>query len=75
VKTSLPRSKMPPGPIRPKRFAGCNSIRRFGGLRAAGREIPDDGVIEIHPTFALDAEELATKLPKDWKYTGPTVLG
>ena len=48
-------------------------------LEAAGVSVPrgDDGEpvdVEIHPCFALDAEELAQVLPLGFRVEGPTVL-
>jgi len=43
-------------------------------LRAAGRNMPDDAEVEISPLFALDAVEVAKKLPQDWQYSEPTTL-
>jgi UDP-N-acetylglucosamine/UDP-N-acetylgalactosamine diphosphorylase len=47
-------------------------------LEAAGVQVPrgDDGVVdlEIDPRFALDAEELARRLPAGFTVAGPTVI-
>jgi UDP-N-acetylglucosamine/UDP-N-acetylgalactosamine diphosphorylase len=44
-------------------------------LRAAGAEVADDVPVEISPLFALDTEELATKIPPGTRITTPTYLG
>ncbi len=44
-------------------------------LRRAGAEVGDDVVVEISPLWALDAEELAAKLPPGTRITEPTYLG
>ena len=44
-------------------------------LRQAGAEVDDDVPVEIGPLFALDAEELATKLPPGTRITKPTYFG
>ena len=56
-------------------------MNRFGRwLTAAGATVPTDAAgnvtvpVEVRPTFALDAEELAGKLPSDLTLTGPTVF-
>ena len=49
--------------------------RAIRWLRIAGHKVPSTSEVEIRPAFALDAEELATRLPKNWQYSGPTVLG
>ena len=41
-------------------------------LREAGAEVGDDVPVEISPLFALDAEELAEKLPAAARITEPT---
>jgi UDP-N-acetylglucosamine/UDP-N-acetylgalactosamine diphosphorylase len=57
----------------------CNRLYA-GWLRAAGVEVPDgpDGEpvdLEIDPRLALDADELARRLPPGTTITGPTALG
>lgn len=54
-----------------------NMINLFGRwLKGAGIEIPTDedgnvkGVIEISPLYALDAEELKSKVNKDLVFNG-----
>ena len=44
-------------------------------LRQAGGEVGNDVPMEISPLFALDAEELATKLPPGTRITKPTYFG
>ena len=41
-------------------------------LRQAGVEVDDDVVVEISPLFAIDAEELATKVSAGTRITQPT---
>ncbi len=43
-------------------------------LRQAGVSVPDGTPVEVRPTFALDAEECAAKLPAGFRVTGPTIL-
>ncbi|RIK72242.1 MAG: UDP-N-acetylglucosamine pyrophosphorylase, partial [Planctomycetota bacterium] len=43
-------------------------------LQAAGVNVADDAVVEINPRFALDAEELAAKLPPGWRMDGSVYL-
>ena len=43
-------------------------------LRAAGAQVVPDAVVEISPLFALDAAELAKKLPKGTRVVGTTRL-
>ena len=43
-------------------------------LRTAGVEVPDRLPVEINPRFALDAEELRSKVQPGMKITGPTYL-
>jgi len=49
--------------------------RAIRWLRAVGRDVPNDSIVEIRPSFALNAEELRGKLPRNWQYSGPIVLG
>ena len=44
-------------------------------LRRAGAEVSDDVMVEISPLFALDAEELATKIPPSTRITKATYFG
>jgi UDP-N-acetylglucosamine/UDP-N-acetylgalactosamine diphosphorylase len=44
-------------------------------LGQAGAEVSDDAAVEISPLFALDADELATKIPRGTRITTPTYLG
>jgi energy-coupling factor transporter ATP-binding protein EcfA2 len=44
-------------------------------LRRAGAEISDDVAVEISPLFALDADDLGTKLAPGMRVTEPTFLG
>ena len=46
-----------------------------GWLRQAGAEVADDVTVEISPLYALDAEELAAKLPPGTRITEPTYFG
>ena len=62
------------------RHAGDASARSLsalhrGWLRQAGAEVADDVAVEISPLFALDAEELPTKLPPGTRITEPTYFG
>ena len=43
-------------------------------LRQAGAEVADDVAVEISPLFALDAEELAAKIPPGTRITEADVL-
>jgi UDP-N-acetylglucosamine/UDP-N-acetylgalactosamine diphosphorylase len=43
-------------------------------LHQAGIEVPDDMAVELSPLFALDAEELATKVRPGMRITAPTYL-
>jgi UDP-N-acetylglucosamine/UDP-N-acetylgalactosamine diphosphorylase len=43
-------------------------------LRQAGAEVGDNVAVEVSPLFALDAEELASKLPPGTRITTPTYL-
>ncbi len=43
-----------------------------GWLRRAGVEVGDDVAVEISPLFALDAEELAGKIPSGTRIAEPT---
>ena len=45
-------------------------------LRQVGAAVPDEvpHPLEISPLFALDAEELKEKLPRDYRIAGPTHL-
>ncbi len=43
-------------------------------LREVGATVPDDVLVEISPLFALDAEELATKVPPRTSVTAPCYL-
>lgn len=40
----------------------------------AGAKVSEDAVVEIHPAFALDAEELKSKLPPGAKFEGKVYL-
>jgi UDP-N-acetylglucosamine/UDP-N-acetylgalactosamine diphosphorylase len=44
-------------------------------LRQAGAEVGEDVPVEISPLFALDAAELAAKLPPGTRITKPTYFG
>jgi UDP-N-acetylglucosamine/UDP-N-acetylgalactosamine diphosphorylase len=44
-------------------------------LRQAGAEVGDDVPVEISPWFAIDAEELASKLSPGTRITKPTYFG
>jgi UDP-N-acetylglucosamine/UDP-N-acetylgalactosamine diphosphorylase len=44
-------------------------------LRQAGVEVADNVPVEISPLFALDVDELRTKLPPGTRITEPTYLG
>jgi UDP-N-acetylglucosamine/UDP-N-acetylgalactosamine diphosphorylase len=44
-------------------------------LRSAGVEVADGVPVEINPLFAMDAEELAAKIPPGTKIVGPTYFG
>ncbi len=43
-------------------------------LQAAGAKIPEGVQVEIHPAWALDAEEVAAKLPANIKFEADTFL-
>ena len=43
--------------------------------RQAGAEVADDVAVEISPLFALDANELSTKLPPGERITKPAYFG
>src|SRR5262249_54516111 len=43
-------------------------------LSAAGVAVPADLPVEISPLYALDAEELATKIDRSRKFDGPVYL-
>jgi UDP-N-acetylglucosamine/UDP-N-acetylgalactosamine diphosphorylase len=51
--------------------AAMNALYRRW-LEKAGIHVPSDVVIEIHPSFALDAEEAAEKLPRGLVVERPT---
>ena len=44
-------------------------------LRGAGVEVADDVAVEINPLLAMDAEELAAKVPAGTKVVAPTYFG
>jgi UDP-N-acetylglucosamine/UDP-N-acetylgalactosamine diphosphorylase len=44
-------------------------------LRQAGAEVADKVAVEISPLFALDVEELRTKIPPGMRTTEPTYFG
>ena len=44
-------------------------------LRGAGVEVADGVAVEINPLWAMDAGELAAKLPAGTKIAGPTYFG
>jgi UDP-N-acetylglucosamine/UDP-N-acetylgalactosamine diphosphorylase len=56
----------------PETARGLMSAMHRGWLRRAGAEVADDVPVEISPLFALDAEELAAKLPRGTRVTEPT---
>ncbi len=43
-------------------------------LTAAGASVPDDVSVEIHPCWALDADEVASKVASDLKFEADTFL-
>jgi UDP-N-acetylglucosamine/UDP-N-acetylgalactosamine diphosphorylase len=44
-------------------------------LRQAGVEVDDETIVEISPLYAVDAEELAGRIPPGMRITTPTLLG
>jgi hypothetical protein len=56
----------------PESVRGQWSALHRAWLRQAGAEVPDDVPVEISPLFALDAEELAAKLPRGTRISQPT---
>lgn len=68
------------GPDSPETVRQALSNLHAGWLEAAGKQLPhkengDVGVaVEVSPLFALDAEELARRLPAGWRLQGSTVL-
>jgi UDP-N-acetylglucosamine/UDP-N-acetylgalactosamine diphosphorylase len=56
----------------PESARGQWSALHRAWLRRAGAEVPDDVPVEISPLFALDAEELAAKLPRGTRISHPT---
>lgn len=46
-----------------------------GWLRQAGAEVADGAMVEISPLYALDAEELAAKLPPGTRIAAPAYFG
>ena len=44
-------------------------------LTACGIDVPEDCPVEISPLLALDEQELKTRIPANFKVTGPLYLG
>ena len=58
----------------PEHVAGAMSEMYRRWLAAAGAEVEDGVVVEISPLFALDAEELAAKIPPGLRVAAPRVF-
>jgi UDP-N-acetylglucosamine/UDP-N-acetylgalactosamine diphosphorylase len=59
----------------PERVRAQMAALHRGWLRRAGVEVGDDVAVEISPLFALDAEELAGKIPSGTRIAEPTYFG
>ncbi|OWK46978.1 UTP--glucose-1-phosphate uridylyltransferase [Fimbriiglobus ruber] len=64
------------GPDSPETVRRAISDRAARWLVHAGATVPKDAnlPLEISPLYALDADECAAKLPRDFRVTGPLVL-
>ncbi len=58
----------------PESAQGLLTALHRSWLRRAGAEVGDEVPVEISPLMALDAEELAAKLPRGTRITQPTYL-
>ena len=68
---------MPPAPMRdtPETVRAQMAAWHRAWLRGAGVEVADDVAVEINPLLAMDAEELAAKVPAGTKIVAPTYFG
>jgi UDP-N-acetylglucosamine/UDP-N-acetylgalactosamine diphosphorylase len=58
----------------PETCRKMQSDRFIRWLTAAGVQVPSGVTVEIRPTFALDAAELASKVSRDLTLSGPTLF-